>query len=261
MGHQRIGVLPTTRSWRKVVELIARGANVEVIAAATSAAAEKTLRKSSADPTVRRSYFLLARVPLAARSEDFVGELRRLGLDVDDRPTLLSLSAALLDAADNAGRRRGGSDIGEIAALSAAASLQTIAQRSLVDLFGDRSDSPEDTKKAVGGLATEKQFGILARDFFARLVRRLLDYFLSRELPQHVGVSQRFSSLREIQAFDEALDVHCREAAHIVTRFAGQWQPKANFEGGITEAKAGGFLHHAFRKIASELRVRAATSD
>jgi hypothetical protein len=37
-------------------------------------------------------------------------------------------------------------------------------------------------------LATVKQFGVLARDFFARLTRRHLEYYLSRELSKHVGI-------------------------------------------------------------------------
>ena len=52
-------------------------------------------------------------------------------------------------------------------------------------------------RAALGGLSTVKQFAVLTRDFFARLSRRQLSYFLSRELSQHVGVNSRFQTIRD----------------------------------------------------------------
>jgi hypothetical protein len=52
-------------------------------------------------------------------------------------------------------------------------------------------------RAALGGLGTVKQFAVLARDFFPRLSRRQLSYFLSRELSQHVGVNSRFHTIRD----------------------------------------------------------------
>jgi hypothetical protein len=257
VGHQRIGVLPATRHWRAVIELIAGGADVGLVAAATSNAAEASLSVYSDDAAVRRAFYLLTQIPLAARTDDFGASLRRLGLPVNE-PNLIQISASYLEAIDKAaGRHR--SDLGEIAALSAVESLQAIAGRSLNTLFGSFSGSVGETQKVLADLGTVKQFGFLARDFFARLVRRHLDYYLSRELPNHVGINQRFASLREHKAFEDGLEVHCREAAHIVTRFAGEWFSKTNFEGGITEAKAGRFVHVAFKKLRKELGLRGNT--
>lgn len=101
-----------------------------------------------------------------------------------------------------------------------------------------------------------RQFSLLSRDFFARLTRRSLDYFLSRELPNHVGVNSRFHSVREHRDFEQALDAHCHETALIVRDFAGEWFSKTNYEGGIDQLKAGRFAHVAFRKLRQELRIR-----
>lgn len=134
-------------------------------------------------------------------------------------------------------------------------SLTAIAGRETADLFGSGHD-PAATRAALSGLATMKQFGILARDFFARLTRRCLDYFLSRELPNHVGLNARFRSHAEFLAFEDALDRHCRETALIVRDFAGEWFSKSTYQGGIDPPKAGGFAHVALDKVLSELRVR-----
>jgi hypothetical protein len=140
-----------------------------------------------------------------------------------------------------------------MAQLSAVESLNAIAGRELPDFFGSEA---ERAKVVLAGLATVKQFAVLSRDFFSRLTHHLLLYFLSRELSLHVGPKLRFRSLREHKAFLGALDEHCRETSRIVKEFSGQWFSKANFEGGITEAKAGHFAHVAFGKMRDELQHR-----
>ena len=44
-----------------------------------------------------------------------------------------------------------------------------------------------DVQHAIAKLGTSDRFSIVARDFFSRLTRRYLAYFLSRELFNHVG--------------------------------------------------------------------------
>lgn len=58
MGHSRMGVLPATRKWREVVELIGGGADVAEIASAASKAAESSMATASGDPAMRESMFL-----------------------------------------------------------------------------------------------------------------------------------------------------------------------------------------------------------
>jgi hypothetical protein len=254
MGHQHLGTLPQSRKWREVVRLISGGADVQDVAAATSAAAEQQMTNASNDPAVKHAVWLLTQIPTAARKDDFTSELRRLGLRVSDNPTLLQIAVAMTDAIDQYVRKTGGrTDLGEMAQLSAVESLTAIAGRELPDFFGETA---EKTKAVLGGLGTVKQFAVLARDFFSRLSRRQLSYFLSRELSQHVGVNSRFQTMREHREFETALDVHCREASRIIKEFSGEWFSKHTYEGGIDEAKAGRFAHVAFRKLREELRQR-----
>jgi hypothetical protein len=102
------------------------------------------------------------------------------------------------------------------------------------------------------------QFGHLARDFFARFTERYLTYYVSKELPQHVGEGRRFEGLEEKQAFSSALELHCRQASKIVESFAGGWYSKARFEKDLTEERTTKFLGYALKKIRSELRRGAA---
>ena len=110
----------------------------------------------------------------------------------------------------------------------------------------------------MGKLAAPDRFARLARDFFARLTQRHLDYYLSRTLSNHVGPGRQLATTADHSAFDAALEQHCREASRIVEAFAGGWFSKANYQGGITPAKARDFAFVALGKIAGELRRRQA---
>ena len=256
LGHTRIGTLPASRKWRQVIELIGGGADVREVAAATAKAAERSLANASDNAVLQRAFWLLTQIPLAARQESFSEALRAIGLLVGEKPTLPEICTAMLAALDRmAGSTRPRSDLDEMARLSAVENLNAVVGRNIPALLGPAHEA-EDPRKALCGLATVKQFGVLARDFFSRLARRCLDYFLSRELPNHVGVTKRFHSLREHREFEEALDLHCREAASIVRDFAGEWYSRTTYEGGIDEGKAGRFAFVAFKKLRAELEVR-----
>lgn len=236
---------------------ISAGADAGAIASASARAAEEALERNANDPVLHYAFFLLTQLPLAAREEDAVSAFRRLGLLVDDAPSLVEITTAFMAALDRlvaaSGRHR--SDLGEMAQLAAAESLHAIAANNAMSLFGDVY-AAENARRALAALATSKQFGVLGRDYIGRLVRRCLDYYLSRELPNHVGEGARFPSFRDHRVFEDAIDAHCRETARIVEAFAGEWFSKTTYEGGITPEKAGGFIHHAFKKVRLELRKR-----
>lgn len=255
MGHQHLLKLPRSRDWRAVIAMIAEGAAATEIAAATSKAAELSMIEAADDDTVRQSFYFLAQIPIAARESDFASRLRNIGIFVGDQPNLVEVGSAMMDAIDLHTARSGSrSDYGEIAQLAAVESLQTIAGRELPDLFG--ADGVR-VSLALRQLAEPEQFAVLARDFFARLTRRHLNYYLSRELAAHIGPGRRFASLLAHEEFEQALDLHCREASRIIKEFAGDWFAKHVYHGsGITPDLAGRFVAVAARKIRKELGQR-----
>jgi hypothetical protein len=137
--------------------------------------------------------------------------LRDLGILVGDRPTLFEILAATVDAIDQQVLFTGGrTDLGEMAELALVESVSATVGRELTDLF---SVSAKKTRGAFADFLKERHFALLARDFFARLARRQLSYFLSRELSQHVGANSRFRTIEHHRQFEDALDRHCREAS------------------------------------------------
>jgi hypothetical protein len=98
MGHHELGRLSGSRKWRQVIAQISGGADVQDVAAATSAAVENQMIDAANDPAVKRAVWLLTQIPIAARQEDFASELRKLGLNVSDRPSLIQVVAAMMEA-------------------------------------------------------------------------------------------------------------------------------------------------------------------
>ena len=258
MGHVRLKRLPASRKWGQVVELLVRGgATVADLAGASADAADTALQSAQRDPALTHSLWLLTQLPLAARSPDFVAATRALNIRISDG-SLVDVVAAFSNAVDDATSRLSGrTDLGEMARLAAAETLSSVVGADLPALFGS---TPPDVRLALGKLAAPDRFAVLARDFFARLTQKHLDYYLSRTLSAHVGPGKPIATVADHSAFNAALEQHCREAARIVQAFAGGWFSKTNFRGGITPAKTRAFIAVALSKITAELRQRRAAA-
>jgi hypothetical protein len=256
MGHIRLARLPKTRKWNQIVNLIASGGDVELIAAASADAAEHGLERASHDEALAYAFWLLTQVPQAARQYDFSEGLWELGFTgLTSKPTLFEIVAAFTRAVDEHVRDRGRrTDLGEMAQHAAAETLSVMAGRDLPRLF---ATTASDVQQAFAKLGTSDRFSLVARDFFSRLTSRLLKYFLSRELSKHVGPNKRFPAISDHIDFNAALDLHCRQASRIIQEFAGGWYGKTLWQQKqISQDDARKFAHVAFKKIRAELRKR-----
>jgi len=256
LGHLRLGTLPDTAPWRRVVALIAEGADAPAVAAATTQAALDGLDRAQNDVGLCSSLWLLTQIVLAARQPNFTRALRAAGLSVPEQPDLFTVVGAFSDAVDRQLRQTSGrTDVGEMAQLAAAESLTALLSERTATLF---TESPQDLKSVVHGFSTQSGFETLGHDFFARFSRRFLTYHLSRELSSHVGGNGRFASPEDHDRFVDQLGMHCRQAALIVKKFAGGWFSKQQRQGGITLLKTRHFANYALTKLRQELRVRGA---
>ena len=256
MGHTRLGDLPKTRKWQQVVGLIEGGAGTTQVANATIRAAERGFKLAAEDKGVVETIWLLTKLPLAARSQDFAAALRNVGLDVSDSPGLMEVVGAFADAVDRRlANNNGRTDLGEMAQMAASETMWRVIGSRTQSLFGT---TPEDVRNAFSRLATNRQFSIFARDFFSRLTYKCLDYFVSRAVSYHVGEGRRFRTLAQQGEFTKALETHSREASKIVEEFSGGWFSKTNWErGGISRPDAASFAHVAMQKLVAELKEGA----
>ncbi|MBW7997804.1 MAG: hypothetical protein FVQ81_14780 [Candidatus Glassbacteria bacterium] len=255
MGHMRLGVLSTSRKWIQVVDELRLGVDVGTVAASAAEAAEASLQAASNDPAFLHAFWLLTQVPLAARGPDFADNLRRLGVQAPNQPSLMDVVAAISGAVDHYAREQGGrTDLGEMAQMAAIESLTTLVGPDLPSLFEPNAG---EVQRAIGRFAGGDRFSALAREFFSRLTQRSLDYYLSRELGKHIGPGERFRDDAARAQFDDALDRHCWEASRIVETFAGGWYGKNVYQGdGLTPDAIRKFAPVAFKKIRAELQRR-----
>ncbi len=259
MGHIRLGTLPQSKKWREVMALLESDAPLERVAMAAAEASERDLSRASSDPRFQFVANLLVTLPLQARSPGFSEYLESLGLGSNDMASTTDLLSGLSRAIDaNAHELGHFSDAGELAKSALLESLSVQLYDRLPSLF---EPTPTDIREALAVFSGGKGFAILARDFFARLTYRSLDYYLSRELANHTGSGKRFASDAERVAFQAALLQHTFEASRIVQEFAGGWYGKTVWkEQRLDQDAVNGFTRYAFTKMRQELGRRRAAA-
>lgn len=255
MGHIRLGTLPRSRKWREVVALIGSDAPLEAIAEAAARASERDLSQAAKDPRFQFVTSLLVRLPLLARAPGFEAALADLGVAENASGSVTGLLAGLELAIDRKSFETGvSSDAGELAKSALLESLSVQLRDRLPTLF---EPTPQEIRVALGSFASGDRFAGLARDFFARLTQRSLDYYLSRELANHTGQGARFADDSQRVAFQQALAQHSFEASRIVEEFAGGWYGKTVWhKQALDQPAIDRFTGYAFKKMRQELGRR-----
>ncbi len=256
MGNTRLNALPNTAPWRKVVTLLAEGADLTAVADATYRAAIDGFKLAFDDDGLIESLYLYTRITLAARQSSFIDALAAAGISIPHKSTVFDIVAGFTRAVDTRLRTQGGrNDLSELAQLAATESLSRQLSSRASNLF---EVSEVEVRRAARELSTRVGFATLAHDFFACFTRRFLAYHLGRELSNHVGGNGRFANPTEHNEFYRELDTHCREAAAVMRQYAGDWYSKHNFQSGITRQKTRAFVNHALKKLRRELGHREA---
>jgi hypothetical protein len=255
MGHIRLGTLQRSKKWRDVIGLLDSDADIESIAEAAARASEVDLKRASDDPFFQYVTQLLVRLPLLARAPGFEAEMMGLGLPTSSLDSVTGLLSGLNQAISHQAFEQGHpSDAGELARAALLESLSVQLRGKLPTLF---EPTPQEVRKALASFAGGKEFSGLARDFFARLSYRSLDYYLSRELADHIGAGKRFAHDAGRSAFEAALRQHIFEASKIVESFAGGWYGKTVWkEKSLNQDKINEFTRFAFKKMRTELGRR-----
>ena len=257
MGHSRIGTLPATERWDDVVEPLAQGADVPVVAAATLRAAELAFAWVQEDAGFRAAAKLMTEIGLAAGSKDPVKALGDLGIHLSDSTSVAEVAVAVGDVVDKEiAALRHGSDFGEMAGKALVSAVVERIRDRMPPLL---SHTPEDVGIALKGVGRANGFGEFARSFFGRLTHDCLDYFLSKTLGTKLGEGQRFATNNQMAVFTKRLKTHCDEASVITEEFAGDWFSKHRYEEGgtISRKSIEGFAWYAMQKMRAELVARA----
>jgi hypothetical protein len=258
MGHTIIARLPRTQRWQEVVRLLAMPElRVADVAGATSHAARTRLVGLRSDPSLTYCFWLLVRLASAAQDGDFVEAVGRLGIRAQRDDSVHQFLArvadhtrVVLDAWPESG------PFGELAALALRGALRETVGIHGRSLFG----SPlEDLTDAFRRHSSDVQFGDLARRFFGDFVARTLRFYVDRALPGAAG-GGGLATIGDTADFASALDLHARQTAKAVEKYAADWYSLKNWKrlGAIGQGDAADFVAHALEKLEYALELGAA---
>ena len=265
MGHTRLGKIPKTQKWINVIATLAGDEggetavpaieNIDQIATQTLIAAQQYLKLATNDLGLQYTFYLLAQVALASRSQDWRAKLQEIGIQIGEHDSLLEFTSEFQNAVDEyLERRRHASDISEIAQQAAGEALTFLAAPKSKTLFGA---GPEELRSAVKEFSTTKGFSRLGQKFFGTFVARFTNFYLSRLTAAQLG-KNNLPDTGELSRFNDALQVHCEQSARIVHDFCGEWYSKTEYQEGINLDNTSRFLAIALRKLSAELNVQEA---
>lgn len=194
-----------------------------------------------------------------ARAPGFEDGLTDLGVKENALSSVTGFLAGLELVVDRQSFQTGlSSDAGELAKTALLETLSVQLHDRLPSLFEPTS---QEIRSALGSFASGNRFAELARDFFARLTYRSLDYYLSCELANHTGQGKRFADDAQRVAFQEALAQLMFEASRIVQVFASGWYGKSVWQKQSLDQEAvDRFTQYAFKKMRTELGRRRDTA-
>lgn len=248
MGHLRLGNLPRTQRWKQVIGLLEAGADLPEFAKASFHAALTGLNRVASDPGFISALSTVVDLAAASRDKNIASSLQALGIDSHSQESSLAfLSAIAQNLSVGLEKIYPRSDVGKIAGDAFLESLTRHVRGKTGSLFDEAEDAKSLTDAFRGN-----QFKSLMHDFYSGFTSRYLSYYLSRELPLHVGGGKRFANLDEHSEFNRQFEMYCRETVRIADEFTSGWVGKAIHEGDTGADAVTRYAHVAFKKLASE---------
>lgn len=232
MGHTRIGRLNRTRKWKDIVGAFCMGAEAEqtsrmVLDAVSDAFNEKAIAN---DAGYQKAVELLVQMGVAAQSGDFVGHMRKCGINLSDTPTTQELMAHLDKSITDAMWKNysGRCILGEHAKNALCHSVAICAKNERDQELPGLIDRPD--VSVFNTFGTRANFAELNQNFIAQTIARGLNGYISQVLPNLTGVNLNILSMHEVNAAYEALTKHCVETATVHKAYSTEWLGKHNYQ-------------------------------
>jgi len=251
VGHTRLRTLPRTQRWQEVVRLLESDGALQDVAQASYDAAQAGLSQVPRDPGFAAALAEIFAFAGAIQAKEPVNALWEKGFSVPSEATFAELVGSLRQRIDERLQHvRAGSDIGELALNSFSEALLRQAASELPSMF---KVSPETSREVLRNQLSGSRFKGLMHEFYSVFTCRYLSYYLSRELPKHVGAAgARFANIQHHQDFDRAFDLYVRQTVRIADEFTPGWFGKAQYEGTLSHESVTRYARVAFKKIRSE---------
>jgi hypothetical protein len=263
MGHTRLGLIPKSNKWEVVVSHfvkpddnqlhISDQSEISRIAGLTIDAAQGGIQKAIRDDQLTDIFFLLTKVVLASKTNEWDIALKDVGINLPENATIFDLVGEMQFLLDERFHMTGQtSDLSEIGQKALGETLFTLISGETFDLFDDDKGNLQGVLK---GYCTKNGFGTITQTFFGKFLTRYLNFYLSRLTAKASG-SRFVSDTTDISEFNALLAQHCFQSSRIVNEFGGTWVMKNAFKEDLTPEKVKGFIAVALKKLSSELQLQ-----
>jgi hypothetical protein len=254
MGHERVGYLPKTQRWTRIVEKInsfsSANDNVSDIALETTKNVRNRFQNIEQDKGVISAFKYLVLLAHASKLSEPDTFLKTKGISLSREFNIFDLTKSVQDYVL---KNQHSKEYSTFAVQSMIDTISDWSQKNQIQqslIFDSNKNSFDTWKKAADGSG----FCELSRTFFAKFTERYLKYFLERE------ASSKIRSLYERQQFISKLENHVQdiskhafETAKIIQSLSAGWFNNKARTKSPTDAEVKGFLSYAFKKINSEL--------
>jgi hypothetical protein len=223
MGHERIGFLPKSKSWRNVVESIheysTTNSDVSSIAEQTLKNVRQKFLNLNSDLSFIASFKCLLLLSYANKTKNPVSFLYDQGINLDPNGSLFHLTSATQKWMEN----QSGSK--EYNALATKALVDTInhwviTKQPQTNLFGSNNSILASWEKATNGTG----FCEVSREYLSRFTTNYLSYFLDRAASAQINsISDRNKFTDSIKSHINEISVHAFETSKIAQSFAAGW--------------------------------------
>jgi hypothetical protein len=255
MGHERIGALPRTIPWRKVVSRInltqSSSAELSRIADLTLENVRIQYKRIHEDSGVQAAFGFL--ISLSSNKVPGGKGLAGKEIDLNNDPSPIRLTAQLNDWVNSNSHSR---EYAELASRAASDAIIQWTQPRLkqTNLFGDDQTSAEVWNQASNGTG----FCEVSRLFFAKFTERYLKYFLDREASSELpSLKARNKFAHDLTQHIDLVSQHAFETSKITQSFAAGWFNTHATKKRPTNREVRNFLSLAFGKLREELKREA----
>lgn len=218
MGHERIGLLPKSKKWRDIINLLSdfQGdpESVKEIAARTLSNVQNKLSNIYDDDGFSKSFKFLVAAAGSFSDANAALSLESLNISIPNNPNPISFAIELK-------RWLPPNNLSEIGTIAQEAAVDALAgfYRKHMSLGSDLLGVIP-VENCWKEMSTAGGFSELARLFFSNYTNRYLNYFLEREAAISLG------SLAKRLDFSEQINKHAFETAKITQSFSAGWYAK-----------------------------------
>lgn len=254
MGHERIGYLPKSKKWRRIVDDIgsftSTQSNVVRIASETTKNVRSQFKRIEEDKGVLSAFKFIILLAYSSSLKNSTSFLKKEGIILPSNFNLFDLTTSIQDFVS---QNQESKEYSSFASQSIVDTVSEWAREHQVQqsLIFNSTDNPFETwRKAANGAG----FCELSRKFFSKFTERYLKYFLEREASARIGnMFDRHEFNKKLAEHVQDISQHAFETSKITQSFSAGWFNKVIKEGVPDDEKIQGFLSFAFQKINSEL--------